>query len=134
MKLAKTLIAALFFVLATPMLCDSRAYGQEVTNATFTSAISDGGPVDYRQQFTNDTPEVYFYAELLGLAGQTVTHRWIHEGKVEAAVEFKVKKAREVTWSKHRMNPDQTGVWMVRVLDAKGNVLSENSFDYIPAM
>ena len=52
-----------------------------VANATFTANVADGAPVDFRQQFTNGTPVVYYYGELLDLAGQTVKMRWSLEGK-----------------------------------------------------
>lgn len=134
MKLiAFTITAALVIALALSPVAPP-AHAQEVDGATFTSAISDGQPVDYRQEFSNTEPVVYFYAELLGMAGQNATHRWKHEGSVQTEVGFPVHGERQPSWSSHKMPPDLTGVWSVEVVDAGGKVLSENTFSYSPPL
>ena len=65
-----------------------------VTSATFTSGVTDGAPVDYRQQFDTNTPVVYYYTEIAGLQGQKVTHRWKLEGKVMKEVVYAQNAAR----------------------------------------
>jgi len=134
MKLrAFTVMASLAVALALLPVA-SRVHAQEVENAGFTSAITDGQPADYRQEFPNTVSVVYFYAELLGMAGQSATHRWKHEGSVQAEVGFSVHGERQPTWSSHKMPPDMTGVWSVEVIDAGGKVLSENTFGYSPSL
>ena len=61
-----------------------------VARASFTTAIQDREPADQVGQLTNDTGVVYFFTELRGLEGQTVTHRWEHGGEVRAEVSFNV--------------------------------------------
>jgi hypothetical protein len=110
------------------------AFGQSgsVANATFTSSIAGGAPVDYRQEFLASSTAVYYYGELLGLAGQTVTHRWSREGKVMQEVPVKVTANRQPAWSKMDMQPQWTGNWTVTVVNAKGEVLDRRNFAYNP--
>jgi hypothetical protein len=53
--LTADLVVALALLRVAP-----RVHAQEVENATFTSGIADGQPVDYRQEFPNTVPAVYF--------------------------------------------------------------------------
>jgi len=103
-----------------------------VENATFTSAISGGAPTDFRQAFDNTTPVVYYYAEILGLGGQTVTHRWTLEGKIMQAVPIAVKRARQAVWSKSAMRPEWTGDWTVEIVNARGEVIETDNFAFNP--
>ena len=105
-----------------------------VANATFTSAIDDGGPVDFRQGFDTNTPVVYYYTEILDLHGQTVIHRWKLEGKVMQEIRIPVRRQREAVWSKSAMQPDWTGNWTVEVVNARGEVIEMDNFSYRPPM
>jgi hypothetical protein len=105
-----------------------------VLNATFTSNVSEGSPVDYRQQFDTTTPAVYYYTEVVGLPGQKVVHRWKLEGKVMQQVEIAIKTARDAVWSKMAMAPDWTGNWTVEVVDARGQVIEVDNFAYTPPL
>lgn len=99
---------SLALAISLPLTCTYAADGS-VNNATFTSGISDGAPIDYRQGFLSSTPVVFFYSELLDLKGQTVRHRWSLEGKVMQEVPIKVTLQRQAAWSKSAMQPDWTG-------------------------
>ena len=105
-----------------------------VTNSTFTSAIADGAPVDYRQQFETNTTAVYYYSEVVGLQGQSVTHRWKLEGKLIKEIALPVKSPRQGVWSVHKMQPDRTGNWMVEVVNQRGEVLKRDNFAYNPPL
>lgn len=105
-----------------------------VANATFTSDVDDGAPVDFRQAFDTDTPAVYYYTEILGLHGQTVTHRWKLEGRVMQEVPIAIKRSREAVWSKSAMQPDWTGNWTVEVVTQRGEVIETDNFAYTPPM
>jgi hypothetical protein len=108
--------------------------GGSVANATLTSGIDDGAPVDFRQAFDTNTPAVYYYTEILGLHGQTVTHRWKLEGKVMQEVPIAVKRSRQAVWSKSAMQPDWTGSWTVEVVTERGEVIETDNFAYSPPM
>lgn len=105
-----------------------------VTNSTFTSGITDGAPVDYRQQFDTNTAVVYYYTEVVGLRDQKVTHRWKLEGKVMKEVVLLVKGSRQGVWSMHQMQPERTGNWMVEVVNARGEVIKRDNFAYSPPL
>jgi hypothetical protein len=103
-----------------------------VANATFTSGIADGAPIDYRQEFFSDTAVVCDCAELLDLAGQTVRHRWSLEGKTMHEAPIEVIRTRQPAWSRLSLQPDRTGDWIVEVVDERGTVLSRSNFAYNP--
>ncbi len=103
-----------------------------VARAVFTSGVQDHEPVDSFTKLSDDHDKVYFFTELHGLAGHTITHRWIYQGKVKADVTFQVKGERWRVWSSKRLEPSWTGTWQVDVLDQDGTVLDSTTFDYIP--
>ena len=105
-----------------------------VLNATFTSSIEGGTPVDFRQEFDANTPVIYYYTEVVGLSGQSVTHRWKRQGKVMQEVVLPVKGARQAVWSKSAMQPDWTGDWTVEVVNQRGEVIDMHSFSYSPPL
>lgn len=108
--------------------------GGSVANATFTANIADGAPVDFRQQFTNSTPVVYFYGELLGLNGQTVTFLWSLEGKRMQETAVQVTSPRQPAWSKMNMQEQWTGNWTVEILDGKGRTIEQRNFAFSPPL
>lgn len=127
------LFASLVLTLAVSLSpTAARAADGSVSNATFTSGLSDGAPVDYRQEFSKNTLVVYFYSELLDLKGQTVSHRWSLEGKPMQEVPIEVTRTRQTAWSKSVMQPDWTGNWTVEVVDQNGKILNRSNFAYNP--
>ena len=120
---------------ATPALAQNAAGSPgSVENATFTSDVTDGAPVDYRDAFDNTTRVVYYYAEVLNLHGQTIKHRWKLDGKVMREVTIPVQRERQAVWSKSVMQPEWTGAWTVEVLDGRGEVIEVDSFAYSPPL
>ena len=117
--------------LAVPVWAqDATRNAGSVANATFTSDIADGAPVDFREAFDTRTRIVYYYAELLDLHGQTVTHRWKREGKVMQEVPIRVQRQRQPAWSKSVMQPEWTGAWTVEVVNGRGEVIEVDNFAY----
>ena len=113
------------------LLSVSTAIAGEVTRAQFTTAIDAREPVDeLTEASAANTNKVYFYTELRDLEGQTITHRWTHNGNTLAEVSFTPGSARWRVWSSKELLPGWTGTWMVSVVDAGGNVLTEKSFNY----
>lgn len=108
--------------------------GGSVANATITSNVENGAPVDFRQQFTSPTPRVFYYGELLGLKGQTARFRWSLEGKPMQEVAVEVTLPRQAAWSMMKMQPEWTGDWTVEVLDGKGQVIDRRNFAYSPPL
>jgi len=121
----------LLFPLLALLISVSTAMAGEVTRAQFTTAIDAREPVDELTEATAaSTNKVYFFTELRDLEGQTVTHRWTHNGNTLAEVSFTPGSARWRVWSSKELLPEWTGTWMVAVVDAGGNVLTEKSFEY----
>ncbi len=68
------------------------------------------------------------YTELRGLAGQTVSHRWLRNGQTVAVISFKVEGDRWRVHSTKRVTPDMAGAWQVLVVDSRGATLASQSF------
>lgn len=101
-----------------------------VVRSAFTSAVENREPTDNLKTVESDQNQLYFFTELRDMSGQTATHRWEHNGKVMAEVEFNVKGPRWRVWSSKKFEPDWTGKWTVSVLNGAGDVISKKSFTY----
>lgn len=143
MKLKQGLIPVLF-ALALPVYAEQQPVAPATENmqeqagfstgtvfrAAFTSGIDNREPRDKLEKMSNDQNQLYFFTELRDMSGQTAKHRWEHDGKVMAEVEFNVKGPRWRVWSSKSFNPGWTGDWKVSVINAAGDVISEKSFAY----
>jgi len=106
---------------------------QHVARAVFTSSVENREPVDTISTLSNDKNRIYFYTDLRGLGGQTVTHRWEYDGKTMGEIKFNVGGPRWRVWSSKTLLPQWTGEWRVEILDGAGNKISEASFNYTTA-
>lgn len=95
----------------------------EVARAVFTTAVQDREPVDQLSEVPAGTETVYFFTELRGMQGQTVTHRWSYNGTVMAEVSFDVRGPRWRVYSSKNFVPEWVGRWRVEVIDGGGNVV-----------
>ena len=102
-----------------------------VSRSVFTSAIENKEPVSELKTISNDIGNVYFFTELRGLSGHTITHRWEYNNKILAEVPFKIAANRWRTWSSKSILPSWTGTWTVSVLDVGGNIIEQNEFEYV---
>jgi hypothetical protein len=98
--------------------------------AAFTSGIADREPVNRILSLGNNEHTIYYFTDLRGLSGQTVTHRWQYEGTTVAEVQFQVRGPRWRVWSRKSLLPDQIGEWTVSVVNQAGDVIASNSFLY----
>ena len=98
--------------------------GGSVSRATFTRAVVNREPVDYLIQISQARQHLYFFSELKGLTGDTITHRWETDGQVVAEHPFNVGGPKWRIWSSHTI--DRPGTWLVKVVNAKGTVLQES--------
>jgi hypothetical protein len=104
-----------------------------VPRALFTLSISKREPGEELTDFSADQRKVFFFTELGDLTGQRVTHRWEHNGKVMAEVEFDVGGSPWRVYSSKTMRPDWVGEWTASVVDPQGRVLSSRTFSYLAA-
>lgn len=100
-----------------------------VARSTFTSGIQEREPVDELTEVTAPSGKIYFFTELRELDGQTVKHRWLHQGAVVAEVAFNVSGSRWRVWSNKTLQPDQLGTWTVEVVNHDGKVLASASIE-----
>ena len=102
-----------------------------VTRAQFTRDIEDLEPVDTVSALTNDMTRIVYFTEIHDMAGQTVMHRWEHNGKIILEVPIRVGSSRWRAYSTKTLDPAWTGEWKVSVVDAAGGTLSVNTFSYL---
>ena len=115
------------------MLLSTAVFASEnIARSAFTNGVENREPVDKVGQLTNDKEKIYFFTEIKGMAGHTVTHRWEHAGDVKAEVSFNVGSDRWRVWSSKKLQPDWVGEWIVTVIDDTGKTLTEESMAYIP--
>jgi Protein of unknown function (DUF2914) len=68
------------------------------------------------------------FTDLRGLAGETVSHRWQHDGATMAVIPFKVGGDRWRVHSSKRVTAAMRGSWQVVVTDSRGATLASRSF------
>lgn len=107
-----------------------QASGQEpdVERAQFTSRVQDHEPVDeVSDTFKASDDPLYFFTQVKGAEGQTITHRWKYNGEVKAEVPLQIGSSDWRTYSSKELMPGWDGEWTVEVVDANGKVLEEKS-------
>ena len=124
-----SMLAMAFMLLSTAV-----SASENIARSVFTNGIDNREPIDKVGQLTNDKEKIYFFTEITGMAGHTITHRWEHAGDVKAEVTFNVGSDRWRIWSSKNLQPQWVGEWIVSVIDDAGNTLSEESMAYVPAV
>ena len=91
-------------------------------------------PFDSQITLDGDAPAtLYYFTELRGMAGETVSHRWLHEGKLisETSIPIDAGWIADVH-SSAKIHPRMRGHWQVLVCDAAGKVLDSEQFEVAP--
>ncbi len=101
-----------------------------VSRASFTSAVENREPTDQLSSINNNQGEIMYFTELRDMAGQSVTHRWEHNGKVMAEIPFNVGGNRWRVYSSKKLDPSWTGPWKASVISANGETMSVSTFNY----
>jgi len=104
--------------------------GGTVARAAFTNGIAEREPVDTISKLGTNSKKIYYFSELRDMAGQTVTHRWEHDGKIMAEVPFNVNGNRWRVFSSKNLEKSWQGEWKVSVIDQSGGTLAVNTFNY----
>lgn len=94
-----------------------------ITRAFFTNGIENREPLRVLNRIENDRTDVYFFSELIDFTGQSVSHRWIYDGIIEAEVEFEIDGPRWRVWSRKNIPATQRGPWQVDVIDQAGMII-----------
>ena len=125
MKKMTTLILACFLFVSFSV------YSAGINRSNFTTAIIDKEPVSDLKDISSDITRVYYFTEITGLNGHTISHRWEYNGQVLAELDFKVNGERWRTWSSKNMLSSWLGKWRVSVLDEGGNIIEQSEFNYV---
>jgi len=107
------------------------AHTAGITRSAFTTEIKDKEPVSDLKEVSTNITRIYFFTEISGLNGHTITHRWEYNGQVLAEINFAVNAKRWRTWSSKNMLSSWTGKWQVSVLDEGGNIIEQKEFEYV---
>ena len=102
----------------------------EITRATFTTAIQGREPVDQITQLGSDNTAVYFFTEVTGMSGHSITHRWEYGGTQRFEMTFSVGADRWRVWSNKTLPPEMKGEWKVVIVDEAGFVLRTEILNY----
>ena len=102
----------------------------KVARAVFTTGISDREPIDEIEEITTATKTVYFFSEIIGMKGKTVSHRWIYKDQTKAKVPFQIAGSKWRIYSSKNLMPEWIGTWIGQVVDDAGNILHQESFSY----
>ena len=105
--------------------------GASVARAQFTTDIENREPVDRVVTLDNSSSSIYFFSELRGLEGRTVTHRWEYGGRVISEIPFEVGGSRWRVYSKKSLGSEMLGKWTVIIVDQSGWPLHASIFEYI---
>ncbi len=101
--------------------------------AQFCSAVTEREPADDLSTLAAPADKVYFFTELVGMAGKTVTHKWSHDGTAMGDVAISVGADRWRCYSTKTLAAGMTGTWTVTVVDDAGTTLVEKSITYTAA-
>jgi Protein of unknown function (DUF2914) len=103
-----------------------------IARAQFTTGIEAREPIDRIESvvFTEgqQLKRLFYFTELRDLKGETIIHRWEHEGEVVAEVKFNVRGNRWRVYSSKYLSPQMTGQWRVIVVNSKGESLISTDF------
>ena len=124
-KVTLFLLGAAFAALSSSVIAE-----EGVGRMAFSTEIVDREPVNNVDILSAVNNRIYFFTELIGLNGQTVTHRWVYDGQVVAEVPFNVGSNRWRVWSSKTLVPAWNGDWVVEVVNDNGDVLDRKLFYY----
>lgn len=103
-----------------------------IGRAILTSNVVNREPVDTLTSpvaVTASGPDaLFFFTEVVDLAGRAVTHRWEYGGSVVASVSFQIGGERWRVYSRKSVSPGQTGTWTVSASAPDGTVLARATF------
>jgi hypothetical protein len=105
---------------------------ESVARSQLTSAMRGREPVDQLASRVKigkaGSRKLFYFTELKGLTGETVFHRWEHDGRTMVTLRFNVGSNRWRGYSSKTIPATQTGEWRVVVANAEGDVLASSQF------
>lgn len=118
-----------------PRLEQPASSANQLGRAQLTSGIREREPIDsigptIHGSASERLTRVVYFTELRGLAGETISHRWEHEGQVVAEVEFEVGGDRWRVYSSKNLPRNRAGAWRVVVVNDEGQALGGEEFTF----
>jgi hypothetical protein len=98
-----------------------------VKRAVICSGVSNHEPTDSLVVIPSTTNKVFFFTEIAGLEGKTVTHRWLKDGAKVADVRISIA-TNHYRCHSSRSVAGKSGNWSVQLLTEDGEKLIERSF------
>ncbi len=114
----------------TPAPATSPAMSGEVKRAQFTTAVTEREPVDEISTLAAPAEKVFFFTELVGMTGKTVTHKWSLDGQSMGDVAIAVGADRWRCYSTKSLTATKAGEWTVDVVDDAGKTLTSKTLTY----
>lgn len=102
----------------------------EVIKLAICRDIKDRTPVDEITTAKVDDVVVGFSQVRSGVGETTITHQWLHNGQKMADIALALKSSPYRTWSRKTLG--EPGEWTLRVLNDKGEPLSEAKITVTP--
>jgi len=103
-----------------------------VARSQLTSAVRGREPVDRLSSRVkigeSGGRKLFYFTELKGLNGETIFHRWEHDGRTIVTLRFNVGSDRWRAYSSKMIPSHQAGDWRVLVANAEGDVLASSQF------
>ena len=122
------------FILLLSLLTSTVAWSQwahpHISEAVFAKDVKERTPVEIITEADQSLGKIYFFTNIRNLSGDRITHRWVYKDKVKAEVSFDIKGDRWRVWSSKNLWHTWTGTWRVDVINAQGEVLLSNTFNY----
>jgi hypothetical protein len=110
-----------------PDSTQSTAPGGLVKRAVICSGVSNHEPTDSLATVPPTIGKVFFFTEIAGLEGKTITHRWMKDGSKVADVRISIA-SNHYRCHSSRSVAGKAGNWAVQLLDEDGNKLAERRF------
>jgi hypothetical protein len=98
-----------------------------VRRAVICSGVTNHEPIDSMTMVPSTVGKVFFFAEIAGMEGKTVTHRWMKDGNKVADIRISIASNRYRCHSS-RSVAGKSGDWTVQLLDDHDVVLAERHF------
>lgn len=112
-----------------------RQHDEHIIRAQLTHNVIEREPVDRITSPVALGPDqddftLYYFTEVHALAGQTVVHRWFHNGELRAEVPFEIGADwRWRVYSSKSIPPARTGTWTVKaVIAATEQIIAQHQF------
>ncbi|HHI02591.1 MAG TPA: DUF2914 domain-containing protein [candidate division Zixibacteria bacterium] len=129
--LKRSLLTAFAIAFICPLLimAQEEATGAITVETELCTGVDERMPVGMADQFPSDVGKVCLWSKVLGCTDETfIKHVWYYRGDEMATVELPVRSSSWRTYSYKTIPPEWSGDWVVKVVDADGNVLKAIPF------